>query len=187
MAILSRMKNEILCHGTEVPELSPESLTEVPRKGRLAGIDFGTVRIGVSITDVEQVIASPYENYNRRTPEKDAEYFRNFAAEEKIQTFVVGLPVHMSGDSSEMSEAAMQFGKWLSDATLVPVVWFDERYTSAIAEQILTAGKLSKKKRKERLDMLAAQILLTAYLESDRKGHSHYTPPLDDEECRNDG
>ena len=152
---------------------------EVPREGRLAGIDFGTVRIGIAITDPEQIVASPYENYNRRTEAKDADFFRELAAQEEIVTFVVGLPVHMSGDSSRMSEAAMKFGRWLADATGVPVVWFDERYTSSIAKQALSAGKLTHKQRKKRLDMLAAQILLSAFLESDRSGQEFYTPPIE--------
>lgn len=152
---------------------------QVPREGRLAGVDFGTVRIGIAITDPEQIVASPYENYNRRTEAKDADFFRELATQEKIVTFVVGLPVHMSGDSSRMSEAAMEFGRWLADATGVPVVWFDERYTSSIAKQALASGKLTHKKRKKRLDMLAAQILLSAFLESDRSGQEFYTPPIE--------
>lgn len=152
-------------------------MSSVPKEGRLAGIDFGTVRIGISITDPGQMLASPYENYNRRTVEKDAEYFRKFAKQEKIVTFVVGLPVHMSGDASRMSEAATEFGKWLADVTGVPVVWFDERFTSSIAREMMSAGNLTQKQKKKRLDMLAAQILLASFLESDRTGHSEYLPP----------
>ncbi len=152
---------------------------QVPKEGRLAGVDFGTVRIGIAITDPQQILASPLENYNRRTLAKDAEYFSEIARQEKIVTFVVGLPVHMSGDSSRMSEAAMEFGRWLADTTSVPVVWFDERYTSSLAKQALSEGKLTQKQRKKRLDMLAAQILLAAFLESDRQGQEFYTPPLD--------
>lgn len=155
-------------------------MSEVPREGRLAGIDYGTVRIGIAITDSGQVLASPYENYNRRTIEKDAEYFRKLATQEKIVTFVVGLPVHMSGDSSRMSTEATEFGQWLAKTTGVPVVWFDERFTSSIANQMLAEGNLTKKKRKKRLDMLAAQILLASFMESDRSGHQQYLPPLDD-------
>jgi putative Holliday junction resolvase len=152
-------------------------VSEVPKDGRLAGIDFGTVRIGIAITDPGQVLASPYENYNRRTPEKDAAYFRQLAEQEKVVTFVVGLPVHMSGDSSRMSEAAVEFGEWLQETTGVPVIWFDERYTSSLAKERLRAGNLTAKKKKKRLDMLAAQVLLASFLESDRTGHDHKDSP----------
>ncbi len=80
--------------------------------------------------------------------------------------FVVGLPVHTSGHESQKSLEAKAFGDWLTGVTGVPVAYFDERYTTVEAEQILAGAKLTKARRKERLDMLAAQILLTAYLES---------------------
>lgn len=143
-----------------------------PSQGRLAGIDYGTVRIGIAISDSRQTLASPYENYNRRSPVADAERFRRLAKEENIQGFVVGLPVHLSGDESQKSHEARQFGAWLHELTGVPVVFFDERFTSSEAEQFLGAAKLTKKQRKERLDKLAAQIMLSAYLESSRQGNS---------------
>lgn len=133
---------------------------------RLAGIDYGTVRIGIAVADERVGIASPYENYNRRGPELDAKYFKKLAAEEGIGRFVVGLPVHLSGEESQKSYEARQFGAWLIEQTGVPVDFFDERFTSLEAEQILGAAQLTKKKRKARLDMLAAQIMLSAYLES---------------------
>jgi putative Holliday junction resolvase len=134
--------------------------------GRLAGIDYGTVRIGVAVTDFEQRLASPYENYTRRGTAADAEYFRRLADEERIERFIVGLPVHISGHESAKSQEARKFGQWLAQITGRPVDYFDERYTTMEAEQLLLAVKLTKKKRKERLDKLAAQILLSAYLES---------------------
>jgi len=144
----------------------------IPTSGRLAGIDYGTVRIGIAVSDSRQTLASPYENYNRRDIQKDAERFRQLAKEEAICGFVVGLPVHTSGNESGKSIEARAFGKWLGEQTGVPVEFFDERYTSSEAEQFLGAAKLTKKQRKARLDKLAAQILLTAYLESRDRGRS---------------
>lgn len=80
--------------------------------------------------------------------------------------FVVGLPVHNDGRESQKSIEAREFGKWLGETTGVPIDYFDERYTTAMAEEHLLAAGLTKKRRKERLDKLAAQILLTAYLEA---------------------
>ncbi len=134
--------------------------------GRLAGVDFGTVRIGVAVTDPERRIASPLENYTRRGEQADAAFFRQLAKEERIVEFVVGLPVHLDGRESGKSTDARKFGKWLHEITGVPVVYFDERFTSRDAEIYLAQAELTKKKRKARLDKLAAQILLTAYLES---------------------
>jgi putative holliday junction resolvase len=134
--------------------------------GRLAGIDFGTVRIGVAITDVERRIASPLENYTRRCQKADAEFFRQLTNKEQIASFVVGLPIHLDGHESQKSIEARQFGHWLKEITSKDVVFFDERFTSSEAEQALAGAELTKKQRKARLDKLAAQILLTAYLEA---------------------
>ena len=89
---------------------------------------------------------------------------------ERIGRFVVGLPVHLSGGESRKSVEARAFGQWLNEITGVPVEYFDERYTSAEAEQILGVAELTKKQRKARLDQLAAQIMLTAYLEAGGRG-----------------
>lgn len=137
-----------------------------PPSLRLAGIDYGTVRIGVATADAAVGIAGMYETYTRRSEKLDADYFRQFAAQERISRFVVGLPVHASGDESQKSREARAFGKWLEELTGVPVEYFDERYTSAEAEQVLLDAGLTKKQRKSKLDQLAAQIMLTAYLEA---------------------
>lgn len=133
--------------------------------GRIAGIDYGTVRIGIALSDAAGSIASPYETYSRRGEEQDRQRFLRLVAEEQIARFVVGLPVHLDGGESQKSTEARRFGKWLSEATGVPVEYFDERFTTHEAEVHLSGAQLSKKKRKARLDKLAAQIMLSAYLE----------------------
>jgi putative Holliday junction resolvase len=140
----------------------------------IAGIDYGTVRIGVAVADTEVRIASPLENYTRRGEALDAEWFRRLAKEERLTRFVVGLPVHLSGDESPKSLEARKFGAWLAGNTGLPVEYFDERFTSLEAEQFLDAAGLTKKQKKARLDKLAAQIMLTAYLESG--GQSQIAP-----------
>ena len=134
-------------------------------KGRVAGIDFGTKRIGVAISDAERRLASPLDNYQRRSLELDAAYFRDLARDEEVSLFVVGLPLHMSGDESQKSREARDFGQWLTEITQVPVEFFDERFSSKEAEEWLQMAGATSKKRKARRDMLAAQIILSGYLE----------------------
>jgi len=141
--------------------------------GRVAGVDFGTVRIGIALSDPERSIASPMETYTRRNPELDAQRFQQLAKEEGISLFVVGLPVFLDGQESPKSLEARQFGKWLAEVTGVPVDFFDERFTSTEAENLLLDAELTKKRRKKRIDMLAAQIMLSAYLESCGHGRGH--------------
>jgi putative Holliday junction resolvase len=139
---------------------------------RIAGIDYGTVRIGIALADTEVGIAGPFENYTRRSPKLDAEHFATFAREERIGRFVVGLPVHLHGGESQKSTEARQFGDWLGKTTSVPVEYFDERFTTAEADHVLGMAKLTKKKKQARRDQLAAQIMLTAYLEAGARGQT---------------
>lgn len=134
--------------------------------GRVAGIDFGTVRIGIALSDPGRSIASPYENYTRRNAQLDAQRFSRLVAEEDVTLLVVGLPLHLDGAESQKSIEARQFGQWLARVTGVPVEFFDERFTSVEAEQLLLEAQMTSKRRKRRTDMLAAQIMLSAYLES---------------------
>jgi putative holliday junction resolvase len=139
--------------------------------GRIAGIDFGTVRIGIAIADSSGTIASPYENYTRRGETLDRAHFVQLVKQEQIARFVVGLPIHLDGRTSAKSIEAERFGGWLAEATGIPVEYFDERFTTLEAERALADAELTKKQRKARLDKLAAQIMLTAYLESRQSGH----------------
>lgn len=156
-------------------DLAPSAF--LPRQGRLAAIDYGTVRLGVAITDPDQRLASPLENYIRRGAAADAKWLGMLAAAERIVGVVIGLPIHTSGNESQKSAEARKFGQWVGEVTGLPVAFFDERYTTAHAEALLLDAEMTKKRRKERLDKLAAQILLTAYLESNRQ---ETTEPLDD-------
>ncbi|HMP79315.1 MAG TPA: Holliday junction resolvase RuvX [Pirellulaceae bacterium] len=150
-----------------------ESAHELPRQGRLAGIDFGTVRIGVAISDAQQSLASPLVTYNRRNERLDGQFFLELAEREQIVGFVVGLPVHLSGHDSQSARRATEFGTWLRELTNRPVAFCDERFTSSWAEEILQASGATKKKRRQLLDKLAAQILLSAYLESTRQSDNN--------------
>jgi putative holliday junction resolvase len=150
--------------------MSDAASERLPATGRLAAIDYGTARLGVAVTDPDQRLASPLENYSRRGEALDARWLSELARQERLAGIVIGLPVHTSGLESQKSTEARKFGAWVKQMTGLPVVFFDERYTSAQAEELLMAAEFTKKRRKQRLDMLAAQILLTAYLESTTRG-----------------
>jgi len=134
--------------------------------GRVAGIDYGTVRVGIAISDPDRILSSPYETYTRKNEEADAAYFQRLVHEERIVQFVVGLPVHLSGEASEKSKESVEFADWLAKQTCIPVDFVDERFTSMEAERHLRGAKLTNKRRKDRRDKIAAQILLATYLES---------------------
>lgn len=133
-------------------------------KGRLLGVDYGTVRVGVAVSDPDRIIASPLATYTRRDPESDASYFRDLVQRDSIVGLVVGLPVHLSGREGQKATEARAFGNWLVDVTSLPLVYYDERFTTVQAESALWEAGLTHKRRKDRRDRVAAQMLLQAYL-----------------------
>jgi putative Holliday junction resolvase len=138
----------------------------VTAKGRLLGVDFGTVRVGLAVCDPDRIIASPLATYARRNAELDGRYFRDLARAEGVAGLVVGLPVHMSGQEGQKAAEARAFGRWLGELTGLPVAFWDERYTSVEAERHLWNAGLTHQRRKDRRDRVAAQLLLQSYLEA---------------------
>lgn len=139
----------------------------VPTRGTLLGLDYGTKRIGVAVSTPDQSIASPLENYTRRNATLDAAYLKKITTEYQAVGLVVGLPVHMSGDEGTKAREARTFGEWAGNACGLPVVFWDERYSSAMAGLYLQQAEVSRKKQKSRLDKVAAQLVLQAFLDSD--------------------
>ena len=133
---------------------------------RLLGVDYGSVRIGLAVTDPGRKIAFPLVTFQRNDAEQDAAYFREVAAREEIAEFVVGLPVHLSGREGQKAAEARAFGRWLAAVTSLPVTFWDERFTTVEAEDLLWGAGLSHKRRKARRDQVAAQIMLQSYLDA---------------------
>src|SRR5262249_55230939 len=142
------------------------SVTPFPSQGRLLGIDYGSKRVGLALSNPEQTIATPLDTYLRRDEKQDERYLAQIAQKHRIAGLVVGLPVHMSGDEGEKAREARAFGQWVASATGRPVVFHDERYTTALADEHLRAAHLTPKKRQALRDRLAAQVLLQSFLES---------------------
>lgn len=139
--------------------------------GRVAGIDYGRKRVGVAICDAQRIIASPLPLHVPTGDEAaEATFFRKLVSAEEVVGFVVGLPVHADGSDSRMSVEVERFGAWLAAATGVPVTFHDERYSSVEAAGKLAGLGLSRGKKKARTDSIAAQILLTAWMEAAAAG-----------------
>jgi putative Holliday junction resolvase len=137
-----------------------------PQHGALLGIDHGTRRIGIAISNAEQTIAVPVETWISRTPELDRKHFRELITDYRIQGAVIGLPLMtVSGEEGPQAAITRKFGEWLQAETALPVVFWDERYSSAEAETLLWTRGESPGRDKARLDGLAAQIILQSYLD----------------------
>ena len=136
-----------------------------PGQGALLGLDYGSKRVGIAVSNREQTIATPLATYTRQSEDADGRHLAALAAEYQVAGFVVGLPMHMSGEEGELARDARRFGRWVADVTGLPVDFWDERLTTVEAERYLQQAELSKKKRKSRLDKVAAQIMLQSFLE----------------------
>lgn len=137
-----------------------------PEQGRLLGLDYGTKRMGLALSNPEQTMATPLENYTRRDKLQDERFLRKTVEDYRVVGLIVGLPVHMSGDEGEKAREARAFGQWAAAAVNRPVRFHDERFTTSQADEYLLAASLTRKQRQSRRDMLAAQILLQSYLDS---------------------
>jgi putative Holliday junction resolvase len=136
----------------------------------IAAIDYGGARIGVALSDEQRTMALPHATYLRQSAVADAEWFRRLVREYQVTLLVVGLPVHLDGRESRESRAAREFGRWLTAESGVAVVFFDERFTTAEADEELRGRGLTARQRKTRRDMLAAQILLRDFLAGGCRG-----------------
>ena len=139
-----------------------------PTSGRIAAIDFGSVRIGIAICDCDWILASPLEVRPAANWRTDDEYYRTLAERERIVGFVVGLPIHSDGGESQKSIECRAFARWLATASQLPVRLFDERFTTVDAMGRMAAAGYTNKKKKKRVDAIAAQVILESFLEACR-------------------
>lgn len=153
----------------------------VPRRGCLLGIDYGTVRVGVSVSDVFQKLASPLHNYQRVSRQADEQFFRRQFMEYEIKGIVVGLPLHMNGDEGEKCREARSYGRWLHRLSGLPVAFQDERLSSAQADVLLHSAALNQTQRKAKIDKLAAQIVLQTWLDHRTSDRTQVTPARSDQ------
>jgi putative Holliday junction resolvase len=149
---------------------------------RILGLDFGTRRVGAALSDPARSMAFPLEVYERTSPERDARHYRELVEQNNVGRIVVGLPLHTSGRAGELATLARAFGDWVAAGTGLPVVFFDERYTTSEAEQRLLEAGLKRRKRKTLRDKLAAQIMLQCYLDAGCPETEPEATSLDDPE-----
>jgi len=158
---------------------SPSSCapSAIPFSGRILGVDFGIRRVGLSVSTLDQTIASPLSIYTRCHEQQDARYFIKLLEEYQIRAIILGLPIHVNGNEGQKAREARQYGQWLGRISRLPIDFWDERFTSAAAEDFMIAVDLTREQRKKRVDMVAAQILLQSYLDHRLKHRETSLPP----------
>ena len=132
---------------------------------RILALDHGTRRIGVAVSDETKTIAQPLEYI---PPEPFADFLvrlKQLLAEKEIDCVLIGLPRNMDGSYGPAAQKVQTFAGVLKTAITIPIKLWDERLTSAQANRILIQGKVRRDKRKEKVDKMAAAILLQSYLD----------------------
>ncbi|OGW77194.1 MAG: Holliday junction DNA helicase RuvA [Omnitrophica bacterium RIFCSPLOWO2_02_FULL_45_16] len=133
---------------------------------RIMGIDFGTKRVGIAVSDELLLIAHGMTSLNRKDLKSDMEEIARLAQANGVEEIIVGLPLNMDGTYSAKTKEAIEFIDQLSKVVTVPVKTWDERLTSMQAERVLLEADMSRAKRKKLTDKLAAQIILQSYIDS---------------------
>jgi putative Holliday junction resolvase len=132
---------------------------------RVLGIDYGRKRLGLALSDEDEILASPLATWRRaRSVQTDFANLSRLAREHGVVRVVVGLPLHMDGTAGEMAREATAFAQGLARESQLPVETFDERLSSSEAERAMLEGDLSRRQRKENRDMLAAVLILQGFL-----------------------
>ena len=133
---------------------------------RLMGLDLGSKTIGVATSDRTRSIATPIETVARSKFTRDAERLLATAARENIGLIVLGLPINMDGSEGPRAQSTRAFARSFAKLSNLPIVFWDERLSTAAVERMLIAADTSRAKRDDVVDKLAAAWILQAALDS---------------------
>ena len=136
---------------------------------RIIGIDYGEKRTGVAISDPLGITAQGLPTIERTNIQKDIQKILNIIHEKEVSEIVVGLPKHMNNTLGVKAESVMAFVDLIKKHVNIPVNTIDERLSTVAAHRAMLEGDLSRKKRKDRVDMIAAQLILQGYLDRIKK------------------
>ncbi|HZT21559.1 MAG TPA: Holliday junction resolvase RuvX [Verrucomicrobiae bacterium] len=132
---------------------------------RILALDHGTRRIGVAVSDESRTIAQPLE-YLPAEPFADfLTRLKKILVEKEVDLILVGLPRNMDGSYGPAAQKAQAFAAALKSAVAIPVTLWDERLTTRMANRMLIQGKMRRSRRKEKVDQVAAALLLQSYLD----------------------
>ncbi len=129
------------------------------------GVDLGKKRIGIAMSDGAGIIAQPLTNIKKTTRNKDIENILAIANEYGAKTIVVGVPYNMDGSIGRGAEYALKFIELLAESGLTIAAW-DERLSTRAVTRVLIEGDVSRAKRKQVVDKLAASYILQGWMES---------------------
>tara|TARA_A100000164_G_scaffold343705_1_gene342177 strand:- start:153 stop:632 length:480 start_codon:yes stop_codon:yes gene_type:complete len=138
---------------------------DTQRIGPLLGMDLGEKRVGLSISDISQSIASNYATLKKKKFSLFSLELQTIIDKELICGIVIGLPLNMDGSEGPKCQSTRDFAKNFSNIVNLPITFWDERLTTVAAERSLLLADLSRKKRKQVVDSVAAVLILQNLLD----------------------
>lgn len=142
-----------------------EFVAALPTYAPLAGLDLGTKTIGVSVSDSGHMIATPLETIKRTKFQADAKRLLEITAHRQIGGLVLGLPRNMDGSEGPRAQATRAFARNMTRLTDLPITYWDERLSTVAAERALLEADISRKRRAEVIDHVAAGVILQGLLD----------------------
>jgi len=133
---------------------------------RILALDVGKKRIGLAVSDPLGVTAVGLATLHRTRIREDLARLKAVAEERSVTTLLIGRPLHMSGDESRQSEYTREFAERLSAFAGLPIVYWDERLTTAEAQRLMRESGATLEQRKKAVDQMSAILLLESYLGS---------------------
>ncbi|WP_175580875.1 Holliday junction resolvase RuvX [Celeribacter sp. HF31] len=137
----------------------------LPAMSALAGLDFGDKTIGVAISDRLRSVATPTETIRRKKFTQDAEALLKLLAAREVSGIVLGLPRNMDGSEGPRCQKTRAFARNLSQLTDLPITFWDERLSSVAADRAMLEADMSRAKRADKIDQVAAGVILQGALD----------------------
>jgi len=132
---------------------------------RWIGLDYGTKRIGVAITDSLRIFVSPYTTIPNQSREFVLAEIKKIVAQQNVVKIIVGLPLGLNGEDTKKTKEVRIFYNFLRKEITIPLEWWDERYSTSEAHDLLKNKKLSWQESKKIVDQTAAAVILRSFLE----------------------
>ena len=144
-------------------------LEALPATGALLGLDVGTRKVGIAVSDGLRMVGSAIKTQERRRFHVDAAFMQQIGADRNVVGCVVGLPTHMDGGKGPRAQASKSYGRNVTKTLSLPVLLWDERFSTIEAKRALLSADMSRAKRAEVIDGVAAAVILQSAL--DRLAH----------------
>jgi putative pre-16S rRNA nuclease len=156
-----------------VTAASPIAIEDLPphlgRDARLLGLDVGTKTIGMALSDVTRSVATPFDTIRRSKFTADAKTIREVVEKNQVGALVIGFPLNLDGSEGPRAQSTRAFARNLAAHVTVPMVFWDERLSTAAVERHLIEADASRKRRAEVIDRMAAAYILQGALDRLRR------------------